>query len=349
MEIISYTITKRDLLDLFSRLSKDYKIFVPYKIGDKFFFDVFNAEKEGEIELGGIRQSQPFKSFVAGSREKVLAAIEGSSKGVIVAGVKACDLHSLILQDHVFLEGDFKDPFYARKREKTIIISNDCTYAAETCFCMAMGDMPYPQKDFDINLSPLDDRILVEVGSPKGRAIVDSFKTFFRSLDSRDAKRRDADRKRVCDQEQGFLDKRGTPKTSELWGAVKKSYNNIPFWEDFSSTCVECGACNLACPTCHCFLLYDMKGKDSPERMKIWDSCLYNTFARVAGGANPRKHLYERLRNRIDKKFDYFPHIMNYFACTGCGRCIEACPGDIDIREILKGLVKGTYNKPPHD
>jgi len=26
-------------------------------------------------------------------------------------------------------------------------------------------------------------------------------------------------------------------------------------------------------------------------------------------------------------------------ACTGCGRCVEACPGRIDLREILKELV----------
>jgi predicted aldo/keto reductase-like oxidoreductase len=50
----------------------------------------------------------------------------------------------------------------------------------------------------------------------------------------------------------------------------------------------------------------------------------------------------------FDKKFDFFPHVLGYFACTGCGRCIEACPGDIDIREAMKGLVNGSWNKPPH-
>jgi predicted aldo/keto reductase-like oxidoreductase len=69
----------------------------------------------------------------------------------------------------------------------------------------------------------------------------------------------------------------------------------------------------------------------------------------VAGGANPRRHLYERLRNRFDKKFDFFPQALKICACTGCGRCVEACPGDIDIREVLKGLVSGTWQKPPHE
>ena len=84
-------------------------------------------------------------------------------------------------------------------------------------------------------------------------------------------------------------------------------------------------------------------------RGRNWDACLYKTFARVAGGANPRKHLYERLRNRFDKKFAFFPEVLDYFACTGCGRCIDACPGNIDLREVLKGLVSGVWNKPPHE
>jgi sulfhydrogenase subunit beta (sulfur reductase) len=343
-----YTITKKDLFDLFSRLSKEHKIFVPYKKDEKYYFDEFLPEKEESVELGGIRQSQPFKSFISRAREKVLRS-PGEKKSVIVAGVKACDLASLTLQDYVFLEGDFKDPFYAAKREETIIISNDCTFAKETCFCVAMGGRSHPQNDFDINLAPLGGSMLVTVASPKGNAIIEAYRTFFRSADHRDIKERDSNRKKVDDQVAAFIDKRGTPGTTELWGAVKKSYDNLAFWQDFSSTCVECGACNLGCPTCHCFLLYDTKASATQERVRIWDSCLYNTFARVAGDHNPRKHLYERLRNRIDKKFDFFPHVMNHFACTGCGRCIDACPGDIDIREILKGLVRGEWTKPPHD
>ena len=111
-------------------------------------------------------------------------------------------------------------------------------------------------------------------------------------------------------------------------------------WDDFASTCVECGGCNVICPTCHCFLLVDQSSGDKYQRLKVWDSCLMKRFARVAGGANPRKHLSERLRNRFVKKFNFFPEILNMYACTGCGRCIETCPGDIDIREVLKESCK---------
>lgn len=349
MENNYYTISKKDLHDLFGRLSESQGVFVPYKRREELYFGPFNTEKADALELGIIRQTQPFKSFISRSRGKILDRQTDEGRPVIVAGVKGCDLASLVLQDFVFQEGDFKDPFYAADRQNTTIISCDCTCAKETCFCLAMDGAPYPQKHYDINLSYIDNYYLADVASRKGQAIVDRYKTFFKDFNHRDIDIRDENRKEVSRQVSSFIEKRGTPTTALIKGTVKKNYSNTQFWQDFASTCVECGACNLVCPTCHCFQLFDTKGKYGTERLRAWDSCLYNTFARVAGGANPRRHLFERLRNRFEKKFDFFPEILNYFACTGCGRCIEACPGNIDLREVLKGLVNGVWNKPPND
>ena len=349
MQAIHYSITKNDLFDLFARLAEKSRVFVPYSYDGKFHFGEFDPSKESAVELGGVRQSEPFKSFLNPVREKVMGNEKNVTRPVIVAGVKACDLSSLILQDHVFLKGDCEDPFYAFHRNNTLIISCDCTYAKETCFCVAMGGKPYPEKDFDLNLSSQDGFFVVEVGSDKGRAIVDSYKTFFKYYKNRDISGRDNIREKVSLQIKDFIKKRETPDTAAISGNVKKNYDNLPLWQDAASTCVECGACNLACPTCHCFLLFDDGPRNKSIRGKVWDACLYKTFAKVAGNHNPRKHLYERMRNRFDKKFAFFPEVLHYFACTGCGRCIEACPGNIDIREVLKGIVTGKWKKPPHD
>ena len=348
MEKKIYKITREDLYDLFARLSSNYRVFVPYAKGERLYFDRFNPEKIANIELGGIRQSQPIKSFINPPREKISKDLPKDKRPLILAGVKGCDLSSLVLQDFVFLKGDTEDPLYAENRNNTIIIGNDCTYAKETCFCLAMEGAPYPQKYFDINLSPVNDYFVVEVASAKGEAIIDNYRMFFKAHTATDLNIRQANREKVTREVRYFIDKRGTQNTAQIKGVVEQNYNLTALWQDFASTCVECGACNLVCPTCHCFLLFDDKAGGN-KRFRVWDACLYSTFARVAGGANPRKQLYERLRNRFEKKFDFFPKVLNYFACTGCGRCIEACPGDIDLREVLKGLVLGKWNKPPND
>jgi len=214
---------------------------------------------------------------------------------------------------------------------------------------MAMDGAPYPRKYFDISLSAIDNYFLAEVGSPKGQKLVDSYGSFFKRPSSHALDIRKASRDRVSKQMQEFIDKRGTLSAADVKGAVKKSYYQTEFWKEMASSCVECGACNLVCPTCHCIILFDAEAAGGAKRFREWDACLYGTFARVAGNHNPRRQLFERLRNRFDKKFEFFPEVLNYVACTGCGRCVEACPGDIDLREVLKGAATGKWNKPPHD
>lgn len=343
-----YTISRKDLFDLFARLAVGSRVVVPYIKGERFYFADFDPEKEAAIELGGIRQSEPVKSFFTRAREKVAGNDESGPRPLILAGVKACDLAGFFIQDSVFSGGDIKDPAYEAARANTTIISADCTFAKETCFCLAVEGAPYPASNFDMNLSIMDNNILAEVATPKGEAIVSGYRMFFKDAGARHTEIRDSNRAAVSAEVKDFIDKRGAPDTAKIKGMVKEKYNLLEFWQDMTSTCVECGACNLVCPTCHCFLLFDEKRGTQPVRNRVWDACLYKTFARVAGGANPRKHLYERMRNRFDKKFSFFPETIGRFACTGCGRCIDACPGDIDIREVLKGLVNGKWNKPPH-
>jgi ferredoxin len=78
----------------------------------------------------------------------------------------------------------------------------------------------------------------------------------------------------------------------------------------------------------------DAQGKQA--RGKLWDACLFDGFARTAGGGTPRPFRAERLRNRFDKKFSFFPEVLGRYACDGCGRCTEACIANIDIRDVLR-------------
>jgi ferredoxin len=58
----------------------------------------------------------------------------------------------------------------------------------------------------------------------------------------------------------------------------------------------------------------------------------------MAGGLTPRLQLTERFRNHYQHKFVAFPRNWGITACSGCGRCIDACMGRIDKRECLHTL-----------
>jgi sulfhydrogenase subunit beta (sulfur reductase) len=113
----------------------------------------------------------------------------------------------------------------------------------------------------------------------------------------------------------------------EVWKKIGLAYS-----------CVECGACTHVCPTCRCFLLVDHEKDGSYERSMVWDVCFYPGYWRMAGNLSPKPRLLRRFQNRFSCKFSYFVQNYDAIACTGCGRCIQACMGNIDIRKCLSEL-----------
>jgi ferredoxin len=91
----------------------------------------------------------------------------------------------------------------------------------------------------------------------------------------------------------------------------------------------------VICPSCNCFLLLDRKPF---EKVRNWDACQYPSFERVAGGEDPLKRHWVRFQNRYLCKFLFKPERFGLLACTGCGRCIDACIGKINKNEVVRAL-----------
>jgi len=124
------------------------------------------------------------------------------------------------------------------------------------------------------------------------------------------------------------------PGTEKTGTKIRESGKEI--WKKYSSKCVSCGACSAICPTCTCFLLIDRPGF---EKVKQLDTCQYPAFERVAGGEDPLKELSIRFKNRYMCKYVWKPERLNAIACTGCGRCIEACISKINKNELIMELI----------
>jgi ferredoxin len=302
----------------------------------------YSALKKEDFSFNPYRTLEPIKTYFSPLKEtisKYFADTFKSSqdKPLAIFGVKNCDLFSLKIQDFVFKEGTVQDPFYVERRNNNLIITSDCSSFKEVCFCLAMNILPYVTEGFDLNFSLLNDGFLVEVGSEKAKKIIALNSHYFKPASLTQISIRDKKRENFILSLKKHLEYHPIPETDKIPSLVRKSYDSS-LWKEYVLNCVECGGCNLVCDTCHCFLLSDERFGNANERIRTWDACLYANFAKVAGGANPLKFRYQRLRNRYLKKFDFFPQNLGLLACCGCGRCIEVCPAKIDIREVLRKL-----------
>jgi ferredoxin len=339
-----YFITEEQWREFIRRLNENHPVIYPVRREDEYHFDFAGKGSSPGTAFNRFRCVQPLKSLLFEARRSVGGYFRGEGEPkagareeqTVIVGAKACDLHALRVLDYVFLKEPIQDPFYASRRDRTFIIASDCTDFKDVCFCVLVGGKPFPEGECDIRYAPVDAGYVVEAVSVKGEALIREHENLFGEATQEQLdtirKNREALTKRLEEHQRskGYL---WGGRTLEL---LERTYES-PVWREEAQRCVECGACNFVCPTCHCFLLSDEQWGDF-TRIRSWDSCQYKGFSRVGGGANPRPELYQRLRNRYEKKFDFCPNVMNVVGCTGCGRCVEACIGKIDMREVLKKL-----------
>jgi len=330
---------------LFDPLEREMPLYVPRKEGSYYSFVRYIPS--GNAEYNQLRLCTSAKEFLFPLRE-IAAVFPGESeteteiKPFAVFGLKDCDLRAIAILDKVFADEEFRDPSYVQRREKMFIISSDCIEPAESCCCSLFGGQAYPQGNYDLNVSKITDGFIVQAGSDKGRAFLRANEGLFAevphsALQERDGSRQAAQQELEKNTREFQFD---TPirelvlngRDSELFGQEAKG-------------CVECQACTRICPTCHCFYLYDRKKEDYYDKMKIWDSCVRTDFTTVAGGENPRQRLADRSRHRLLHKFVYFLDRYGIQMCVGCGRCVDACAGETDIRQVLKKLSEEQDSK----
>ena len=96
-----------------------------------------------------------------------------------------------------------------------------------------------------------------------------------------------------------------------------------------------CGACAFVCPTCDCFDIVDEGDRAGGERRADWDSCGFALFTLHASGHNPRD-TGPALPPADHAQVQVLPRKFGMIACVGCGRCIRACPVDMNISQCLK-------------
>jgi len=261
----------------------------------------------------------------------ILKEVPGEDNAQLVFGIRPCDARAFDLLDKVFLsQGTEKDPYYLRKRKSTILIGLGCNEPCSTCFCHWTGGAPFSTEGLDLLATELEDAFIIKTVSKEGEALLEGMGYL------------DADQEDVAKAEaiaEAALASMGKPLESRrIKERQLMEVFDDPYWETAHETCIKCGVCTYLCPTCSCFDIQDEVRRDCGFRCRNWDTCMFGLTTQHASGHNPRPTGKERFRQRFMHKLKYFQDDFDVIMCVGCGRCVQSCPVNIDIREIVEAL-----------
>ena len=251
----------------------------------------------------------------------------------VLFGCRPCDARGFVVLDRPYLEGRFKDPYYAARREALVIIAQACPTAFSTCFCHWVGGSPAGREGSDILFTAVDGGFVLESVTEKGAKLLEA--AGFASGEDRRNEAEAAHRKAEASL--------GAPSTLEnIPARVAARFRDEAFWIKETEKCLSCGACTYLCPTCQCFTITDEGSQLDGRRIRSWDTCMSPLFTLETSGHNPRTEKFKRMRNRISHKFSYYPQSYDgEYSCVGCGRCVVSCPISLDIRQVVKHAVEG--------
>ena len=331
---------KNELQDFVDELTKDYKVFAPVKMNR--IFRLKEISKGKEACLGYQNTRQPPKEIFFPQTE-ILFTYKMDKEGVelediplpnekrVLFGIRPCDARALVFLDRFFSSGDYKDISYLEKREKTTIIGLACNSPLSTCFCTSLGGSPFGKEGMDLLLEDINEKYLIEILSEQGAKLVEHIPWL------KDAENADFERAKKISEEA-----ESTIKLKIAVEGLRKKFDSMfdaPLWDQIYQKCIGCGVCTYLCPTCWCFDILDEGTPTCGRRVRIWDTCQFPLFTLEASGLNPRPSGKERMRQRVMHKFNYFPKDFGELVCVGCGRCVQACPVNLDIREIIKAIM----------
>jgi ferredoxin len=339
------------LVDLLRQ--RGYEVLAPFRgRGRDTFFDTVTDANRDQIQLHLPNPYYPPKRYVLPHIERLLRIRSAAGSWQIepvyddhkraLFGLRSCDVAGIGHLDRFYLGREFRDPYYARRRQNLFVVNLVCTDPerdiSDECFCVCADTGPAAREHFDLQLMDLGDgELLAVAGTAAGEALFGE--PMFRPATATHVEKRHTI----------LADVRKRFKTTTSWFPATVRYVSegaIPdaTWEAIGNRCLECGGCTYVCPACTCFTVRDRPvGPDEVERVRIWDACALGGFTRMAGGHNPRRAVHDRRNRRFFRKLaHYFIQRELSVACMGCGRCAAVCHGDVGMPSVVEMIRRAS-------
>jgi ferredoxin len=200
---------------------------------------------------------------------------------------------------------------------------------------------------FDLALTELGDRLVIEVGTDAGGAALAKAPWVPCTLEeiekARELPFKLSQHMMQRDRASGAEASEGQPKgryldTREIHDLLLHNLEH-PRWDHVAERCLACGNCTMVCPTCFCSSVQevtDLTG-DTFRRERLWDSCFSAEHSYLTAGP-VRRTTRSRYRQWLTHKLATWIDQFGASGCVGCGRCITWCPVGIDLTEEVEAL-----------
>ena len=320
-----------------NKLVKEYDVFAPVKKEEGILFSKIDktddmclsySNTKNSVKEFLLPQSEELFRFVKKGNSNEIIDIKGKKRRSLLFGVRPCDGKAIAMLDKVFLE-NVPDSYYKSRRENTLIIGMACNEPDQTCFCTSVGGGPFSYEGLDALFVELKEKYLII-------PVTKQCEKLFAHLDN--ASQEDI---KEAEKLKKNAEKRLKPvfEIKDIKEKLDGAFDN-PIWEEIRQKCIKCGVCTYLCPACYCFDIQDETIGEKGCRVRNWDSCMFPKFTMHVSGHNPRPTQKERWRQRIMHKFNYLKDNTGLYGCVGCGRCVEYCPVNLDIRKVLKDILE---------
>ena len=325
------------------KLKNAYRLFGPVKEKDAYEFK--ELDKNEQPDLSGPNTRMSAKGLIYPQTESmftytldpndedhdILKPAEKDYSPRAVIGIRPCDADAFLLVKRNFDTPEYKDPYWINAYEATTFVGHACDNPCSTCFCTSAGSGPYSETGLDVLTVDTKDGFLVKSITEKGDALLAASGWDSCTIIEDGEKELEPLKKTAEEKISATID------AGSLKDKPSMAIYEAPFWDDVAFACINCGTCTFVCPTCWCFDIQDETHKTSGVRMRNWDSCMFPLFTLHGSGHNPRGEKIQRVRQRFMHKLKYYVDKYNDgIQCVGCGRCVRACPVNIDIRKVCE-------------